>query len=76
MDDLRRCPALESALFGTCGDCTSNVTNVLKALAVVGDVNVSLAAGEGSAQYDENQTSADLLKSAVKRVDYKGGCCG
>ena len=54
MDDLRRCPALESDLFGTCGDCTSNVTHVLKALAGVGDVNESLAAGEASVQYDEN----------------------
>ena len=73
----------------TCGGCTSNVTNALKAIAGVGDVNVSLAAGEATVQYDERLTSPDRLKSAVKGAGYgvdaantahsqksKGGCCG
>ena len=73
----------------TCGGCTNNVTRALKALPGVGDVNVSLAAGEATVQYDERQTSADKLKSAVQTAGYgvgevkaaqnrpaKGGCCG
>jgi copper chaperone len=73
----------------TCGGCTNNVTRALKALPGVGDVNVSLAAGEATVQYDERLTSSDKLKSAVQTAGYgvgvvkvaqsrpaKGGCCG
>lgn len=73
----------------TCGGCISNVTHALKAIDGVGDVKVSLSAGEATVNYDERLTSPDLLKSAVKRAGYgvdvtntsrseksKGGCCG
>jgi copper chaperone len=73
----------------TCGGCTSTVTNALKTLSGVGDVKVSLSAGEASIQYDERLTSPDKLKSAVERAGYgvnapvaahgsqpKKGCCG
>ena len=73
----------------TCGGCISNVTNALRAIAGVGDVNVSLAAGEATVQFDERRTSPDRLKSAVQDAGYgsgvanadqshqaKGGCCG
>ena len=73
----------------TCGGCTSNVTRALKALNGVGDVKVSLSAGEATVQFDERLTSTDKLKSAVKRAGYevdaantaekpqsRGGCCG
>jgi copper chaperone len=73
----------------TCGGCTSTVTNALKAITGVGDVNVSLSAGEASVQYDERLTSPEQLKSAVKGAGYgvnttntaqkpqgKGSCCG
>ena len=73
----------------TCGGCTSNVTRALKAIPGVGEVNVSLAAGEATVQYDERRVSPDQLKSAVKTAGYgvglekaavgrpaKGGCCG
>jgi copper chaperone len=73
----------------TCGGCTSNVTHALKAITGVGDVTVSLLAGEARVQYDERLTSKDQLKSAVKSAGYdvegtnaahghpaKGGCCG
>jgi len=72
----------------TCGGCTSNVTQALKAITGVGDVKVSLSAGEATVQYDERLTSPDQLKSAVKGAGYgvdpanaahshqsKGGCC-
>ena len=72
----------------TCGGCTSNVTRALKTIAGVGDVNVSLSAGESTVQYDERLTSPEQLKSAVKSAGYgvdtaqsaqkpqgKSGCC-
>ena len=73
----------------TCGGCISNVTQALKAIPGVGDVTVSLPAGEATVQYDEHQTVPEQLKSAVKGAGYgvnitntdqkhqgKGGCCG
>jgi copper chaperone len=73
----------------TCSGCTSTVTQALKAVTGVDDVNVSLPAGEATVQYDERQTSPEQLKSAVKGAGYgvdttitaqkpqaKGGCCG
>lgn len=73
----------------TCGGCTSNVTRALKAIPGVGDVNVSLAAGEATVQYDQFQASPEQFKSAVRSAGYgvdaskgaqnrpgKGGCCG
>ena len=73
----------------TCGGCTSNVTQTLKAIGGVADVKVSLSAGEATVQYDERLTSSDQLKLAVKGAGYgvdsthaadsnqsKGGFCG
>ena len=73
----------------TCGGCTSTVTHALKAITGVGDVNVSLSAGEATVQFNERLTSPEQLKSAVKGAGYgvdganaahrhqsKGGCCG
>lgn len=73
----------------TCGGCAGNVTRALQAVNGVGDVNVSLSAGEATVQYDELLTTPDKLKAAVKDAGYgvdlnnaadqqksKGGCCG
>lgn len=73
----------------TCGGCTSTVTNALQAVPGVGEVKVSLSAGEAAVQYDERLTSPEQLKSAVKSAGYgvdavgtnqkppgKGCCCG
>ncbi len=72
----------------TCGGCTSNVTQALTAIPGVGEVKVSLSAGEATVRYDERMTSPDHLKSAVKDAGYgvgvtkarsdqsKGSCCG
>lgn len=72
----------------TCGGCVSSVTRALKAIDGVGDVNVSLPAGEATVEYDERLTSPAKLKSAVQGagfgVDFadtaektqgKSGCC-
>ena len=74
----------------TCGGCISNVTHALKAVTGVGDVSVSLAAGEATVQYDERVTTSAQLKAAVTGAGYsvdattaqphadepKRGCCG
>jgi len=73
----------------TCGGCTSKVTRALKAIAGVGDVDVSLSTGLATVQYDESVTSPAQLKSAVAGAGYgtgmnneaqsppsKRGCCG
>ncbi len=73
----------------TCGGCVGTVTRALQAVTGVGDVNVSLSAGEAAVQYDERLTSPEQLKSAVKGAGYavdaaetkqkpkgKGCCCG
>ena len=71
----------------TCGGCTANVTQALKAVAGVQDVQVSLSAGEATVQFDERRASSDTLRSAVKRAGYGVGdsaaaassrksCCG
>lgn len=73
----------------TCGGCTSSVSNSLKAVSGVSNVQVSLSAGEATVRYDEQLTSPDQLKTAVTSAGYsvdathaaqkpqgKGGCCG
>ena len=72
----------------SCGGCTSNVTNALKAVSGVSDVEVSLSAGKATVQYNEQLTSPEQLQSAVKEAGYgvdaigteqktqgKGCCC-
>ena len=54
----------------TCGGCVNSLTRALKAVAGVGDVNVTLATGETSVQYDENLTSSEQLRSAVENAGY------
>jgi copper chaperone CopZ len=54
----------------TCGGCVNSLTRALKAVAGVGDVNVTLATGETSVQYDENLTSPEQLRSAVENAGY------
>lgn len=73
----------------TCGGCISNVTKALKAINGVGDVKVSLAAGEATVQFNERLTSLEQFKSAVQHAGYgvdgtepahrhqgTGSCCG
>jgi copper chaperone CopZ len=54
----------------TCSGCTSKVTAALKAISGVGDVDVSLSAGEVAVQYNEQLTSPDELKSVVRGAGY------
>ncbi|ALP52285.1 hypothetical protein Tel_03520 [Candidatus Tenderia electrophaga] len=72
----------------SCGGCTGKVTDALKAVPGVGEINVSLSAGEATVQYDERLTSPEQLNAAVQEAGYavdtagtakepkgKGGCC-
>ncbi|HZV99089.1 MAG TPA: heavy metal-associated domain-containing protein [Methylophilaceae bacterium] len=54
----------------TCGACVINVESALKATNGVNDAEVSLETGEARVQYDETQTSADQLKSAVRHAGF------
>lgn len=54
----------------TCGGCTTSVTRVLKAIAGVGDVKVSLSTGEATVQFDERLTSREQMKAAVKGAGF------
>ncbi len=72
----------------TCGGCTTNVTNALKAVSGVSDVKVSLSEGEATVKFDEHLATLNQLKSAVEGAGYevnagntqkpkgKSGCCG
>ncbi|MFZ3087512.1 MAG: heavy-metal-associated domain-containing protein [Methylotenera sp.] len=54
----------------TCGGCVNSLTQALKSVAGVSDVNVLLSTGEASVQYDEHVTSPEQLKLAVINVGY------
>ena len=58
----------------TCGGCVSTVTRALVAIDGVHDVKVTLSAGkvasEVNVQYDEQFTSPDNLKLAVKEAGF------
>ena len=54
----------------TCDGCANSVTHALKALAGVGDVAVSVSAGEAIVQYDEHLTAPAQLKAAVAGAGY------
>ena len=72
----------------TCGGCTNNVTNALKAVSGVSDVKVSLSEGQATVKFDEHLTTLTQLKSAVEGAGYvvnatndqepknKSSCCG
>ena len=73
----------------TCSGCTSKVIKALNGVNGVSDVNVSLAAGEATVEFNERLTSLEQLKSAVQRAGYgvgganathshegKSSCCG
>jgi copper chaperone len=54
----------------TCGGCTDSVTQALKAVKGVDDVNVSLSSGEATVKFNERLTSYEQLKSAVIEAGY------
>lgn len=54
----------------TCGGCVNKVAQALTAVTGVGDVNVSLSAGEAVVQFDEGLTSPEQLQAVVKDAGF------
>lgn len=54
----------------TCGGCVNSLTQALKLVAGVNEVNVVLSTGEASVQYDEHITAPEKLKLAVINAGY------
>lgn len=54
----------------TCGGCVNSLTQALKTVAGVTNVNILLSTGETSVQYDENLTSPGQLRLAVENAGY------
>ena len=54
----------------TCDGCSSKVAHALKAVTGVHDVVESLPDNEAAVRYDEQLTTPDLMKAAVKAVGY------
>lgn len=71
----------------TCGSCVTRVTNALRAVAGVGNVNVSLAGAAATVEFDKELTTPEQLQAAVRQAGYdtnvvqaatpkpRGGCC-
>jgi copper chaperone CopZ len=54
----------------TCGGCVNSLTRALKSTNGVHGVQVELSTGDTQVQYDENITTPEQLKSAVKNAGY------
>lgn len=54
----------------TCGGCVNSVTRVLKDLAGVGQVEVTLLPSQAKVGFDENKASVDTLSQAVKEAGF------
>lgn len=54
----------------TCGGCVNSLTRALKSINGVDAVQVKLSTGDTQVQYNENLTSLEQLRSAVKNAGY------
>lgn len=54
----------------TCGGCVNSLTQALKAVAGVSNVQVTLSTGETAVQYDGLLTSPEALQLAVRNAGY------
>jgi len=54
----------------TCGGCVTSVTNVLKAIAGVTSVEVSLEQNRATISYDPNKAKLAQLKTAIEDAGY------
>ncbi len=70
----------------SCGGCVTRVTEALKALPGVGDVEVALSTGNVDVSYNERLTRPAQMNSAIEKSGYSvgaatggtpsKGCCG
>jgi len=54
----------------SCGGCVRNVTGVLKSIAGVEDVQVSLEQGSATVRFDPAQVSVDAMRAAVEDAGF------
>ena len=54
-----------------CGHCKSHVTTSLSAVEGVSEVNVELEKELATVSFDENTTSLDKIKDALKDSNYE-----
>ena len=54
----------------SCQGCVKNVTAVLQALPGVGDVDVSLDAGQARVAYDAQQVDVARLRAAIEDAGF------
>ena len=54
----------------SCQGCVRNVTGVLRALPGVGDVEVSLDAGQARVAYDAQQVDVARLRAAIEDAGF------
>lgn len=54
----------------TCGGCVNSVTNALKQIDGVNNVQVSLADKNAVIDFDDSKTNVDSLKQAVEDAGY------
>ena len=54
----------------SCQGCVKNVTGVLQALPGVGDVVVSLEAGEARVSHDATKTDVAALRAAIEDAGF------
>ncbi len=54
----------------TCGGCVNSVTNVLKNIAGVSQVEVTLLPSQAKVSFDENKASVNLLSQAVQEAGF------
>ena len=57
----------------TCGGCVASVRRVLEALPGVSKVDVTLAPGKATVDYDPQRVSAEALRDAVQNAGYGVG---
>lgn len=70
----------------TCGGCVSHVTRALSEVPGVSHVEVSLPNHTATVELDNDKTSVDAMRTAVRAAGYDivdapvkaaaGGCCG
>ncbi len=54
----------------TCGGCVNSLTQALKSVNGVDDVQVNLSTGDTQVQYDENVATSGQLRKAVEDAGY------
>jgi copper chaperone len=57
----------------SCGSCVTRVTDALKAIPGVGDVEVALSSGKVDVMYDERLAQPAKMNSAIEKAGYSVG---